>query len=120
VLSIGIRAGSLHQGTNRLKRWIQKQVEGDRREGERDHPLRQGRRDRHSWSGKTKKDEKKKRIKKIVYYDIDGSSSSPKEDGEDSSFKKKTVNKTTLLIILTFCTTPMLINYIFLLASPSL
>jgi hypothetical protein len=64
-----------------------------------------------------KKDMKKRRIKKIVYYDSDASSTSPKDD-DDSCSKKKTVNQTTLLIVFAFCTTPMLIYYLFLLASP--
>jgi hypothetical protein len=75
-----------------------------------------------SRSGKTKKDvKKKKRVKKIVNYDIDVSSSLPKEEDNDSFFQKNIwLNKTTLLIIPTFCTTLMLIYYLYLLASPSL
>lgn len=72
-------------------------------------------------SNNKKKDMKKKKcMKKIVYYDSDASSSSPKDDDDSSSSKKKTVKQTILerlLITLAFLTMPMLIYYLFLMAS---
>jgi hypothetical protein len=63
-------------------------------------------------NNKRKDGKKKRRVKKIIYYDNDASSSLQKDDDDDDSTSKKTVNQNY--------TIPMLIYYLYLLASPSL
>jgi hypothetical protein len=90
---------SLHQGTNRLKRWFLRKgdhINDKEKEKETiyvDEP--KGDKPTDSGSNNKRKDGKKKRrIKKIINYDSDASSSSPRDDDDKgSSSKKKTVNQ---------------------------